>query len=236
MPQPLHRHLATCWYCWEARKELYHVYVPTGNFKSARLECCYCARQYVDVGRGNRVGSSVWMVYPCGWWERGISACICECQYLDMRGYLVEDDDFIFARDRFLMEHVRALRIDYIHGNGIVKFACIRKVDDGNGGHTEMAYSDDEHGPLRVSDIVRVTPFRKILPFVEYFLNHILPKLHALRLDSLILKFLPLLAIKRLSWSNTAFRSSLFGASLRNDATLVRLLSQLLPMRPSLVL
>ena len=187
---------------------------------------------------GNRVGSSVWMGYPCGWWEHGISACICGCQFLDMRGYLLDDGDFIFTRDRFLMEHVRALRIDYIHGNGIVKFACMRKVDDGNGGHTEMAYSDDEHGPLRVSDIVRVTPFRNILPFVEYFLNHILPKLHALRLDSLILKFLSLLAIKRLSWSNTAFRSLVFDASLRNDATVVSYMyrSQLLPMGPSLVL
>lgn len=203
-------HLAACSYCRMARKELYHEYVPITSSKSVWLKCCYCARTSAD-------GSS--MVYPCGWWKRHV--CICSCAYMDMLGYLLEDEALIFAQDKFLMEHVRALQIDYIQGDGHVKFVSLRKVDDDNGGHTETMYSDDDHGALHVSDIIRVTPFRKILPLVEYFLKQPLHKKHALRVDSFILKSLPLLAIKRLSWINTAFRSSVFGASSRTDATLV---------------
>ena len=52
-------------------------------------------------------------------------------------------------------------------------------------------------------------------------MRHTLPKLQASRVNSLILKSLPLLAIRRLSWSNTAFRASVVGVSSPTDATLV---------------
>ena len=78
-------------------------------------------------GRWNR-GS--WMVYPCGWWERNLLRC--NCAYLDMLGYLLDCDAWIFSKDEFLMEHVTALQIDYIHGDGIVKFVSKMHVNDGN--------------------------------------------------------------------------------------------------------
>ena len=74
---------------------------------------------------------------------------------------------------------------------------------------------------LFLSDIIRVTAFQKMVPLVGYFLRHTLPKLQASRVNSLILKSLPLLAIRRLSWSNTAFRASVVGVSSPTDATLV---------------
>ena len=184
-------HLKTCGYCWMARKQLYHGCVLGTSCTS-------------------------WMIYPCGWWERHPS--LCTCAYLDMLGYLLHDDAPIFTQDKFLMENVTELHIDYIHGDGCVKFWGKRKVDDGDGGHTETIYTDDDHGPLHVSEIIRVTPFRKIIPLVQYFLNHTLPNLHT---DSLLLKSLPFLTIKRLSWIDTGFRSLVCGVSTRSDATLV---------------
>ena len=62
-----------------------------------------------------------------------------------MLGYLVHDHAPIFTQDKFLMENVTELHIDYIHGDGVVKFVGKRKVDDGDGGHTETIYTDDDH-------------------------------------------------------------------------------------------
>ena len=92
-----------------------------------------------------------------------------------MLGYLVHDHAPIFTQDKFLMENVTELHIDYIHGDGVVKFVGKRKVDDGDGGHTETIYTDDDHGPLHVSEIIRVTPFRKIIPLVQYLLKTYIP-------------------------------------------------------------
>jgi len=137
-----------------------------------------------------------------------------------MLGYLLFDDAPIFTQDKFLMENITELRIDYIHGE-LVKFVSKMHVDDGNGRRVETSYSDDNHGELHISEVIRVAAFRKMIPLVGYFLKHTLPKLHASRVNSSILKSLPLLAIKRLSWSNSAFLSSVVGVSSPTDATLV---------------
>ena len=223
-------HLATCGYCWTARSQLYHRCIPINNSKSVWLQCGYCARTVQTSSRmvypfgswRERTGVS-WMVYPCGWWEREgmLFSERCRCVFLDMLGYLLFDGARIFTQDKFLMENVTELCIDYIHGNELVKFVSKMHVDDGNGGRVETSYSDDHHGELHISEVIRVAAFRKMIPLVGYFLKHTLPKLHASRVNSSILKSLPLLAIKRLSWSNTAFRSSVFGVSSRTDATLV---------------
>ena len=159
------------------------------------------------------------MVYPCGWWERNVPGCT--CAYLDMLGYLLECGDPIFSKDRFLAKNVSRLRIDYIIGHELVKFVSKIHVDDGDGGRTEILYTDDHHGELHISEIIRVVAFRKMIPLVRYFLKHTLLKLHASRVNSSILKSLPLLAIKCLSWSNLAFQSSVVGVSSPTDATLV---------------
>ena len=159
------------------------------------------------------------MVYPCGWWERNLLRC--NCAYLDMLGYLLDDRALIFSKEKFFMEYVTALQIDYIHGDGIVKFVSKMHVNDGNGGRVEAMYNDDDHGPLHISEIIRGAAFRKMIPLVRYFLKHTLLKLHASRVNSSILKSLPLLAIKCLSWSNLAFQSSVVGVSSPTDATLV---------------
>ena len=152
------------------------------------------------------------MVYPCGWWQRVsrvYTARICRCAYLDMLGYLLHGGARIFSKHNFLMAHATALQIDYIQGLQI-------QVS----GRGETVYSNEHHGRLDISDIIRVTAFQKMVPLVGYFLRHTLPKLQAARVNSLILKSLPLLAIRRLSWSNTAFRASLVGVSSPTDATL----------------
>ena len=71
---------------------------------------------------------------------------------------------------------------------------------------------------MHVSEIIRVTPFRKMIPLVKYFLSHTLPNLHT---DSLRLKSLPFLTIKRLSWIDTGFKSLMCDALTRSDVTLV---------------
>ena len=73
------------------------------------------------------------MVYPCGWWERVDDGGTCRCAFLDMLGYLLFDDAPIFTQDKFLMENITELRIDYIHGDELVKFVSKMHVDDGNG-------------------------------------------------------------------------------------------------------
>ena len=85
------------------------------------------------------------MVYPCGWWERNVLSGMvgCRCASLDMLGYLLSDDAPIFTQDKFLMENVTELRIDYMHGNEVVKFVSKMHVDDGNGRRVETSYSDD---------------------------------------------------------------------------------------------
>ena len=217
-------HLAACGYCWMARTQLYHRCIPIGNSKSIWLQCSYCARtvrrgMVYPFGWRERTSGS-WMVYPCGWWEREDDGGTCRCAFLDMLGYLLFDGAPIFTQDKFLMENITELRIDYIHGE-LVKFVSKMHVDDGNGRRVETSYSDDNHGELHISEVIRVAAFRKMIPLVGYFLKHTLPKLHASRVNSSILKSLPLLAIKRLSWSNSALRSSVVGVSSPTDATLV---------------
>ena len=212
-------HLATCGYCWVARTQLYHRCIPIYNSKSVWLQCGYCARtvntssrMVYRCGWWERSGGS-WMVYPCGWWQRVsrvYTARICRCAYLDMLGYLLHGGARIFSKHNFLMAHATALQIDYIQGLQI-------QVS----GRGETVYSNEHHGRLDISDIIQVTAFQKMVPLVGYFLRHTLPKLQASRVNSLILKSLPLLAIRRLSWSNTAFRASLVGVSSPTDATLV---------------
>ena len=210
-----------------ARKQLYHGCVPilgaSGNI-CYWLKCATCALQ--RKLRTREGYSESWIVYPCGWWER---KRLCKCAYLDVLGYLLSDDAPIFTQDKFLMENVTELRIDYIHSGGVVKFTGRRKVgngeqeplhvsdDDADDAKT-MYYTDDDHGPLHVSEIIRVAPFKKMIPLVEYFLNHTLPNLHT---DSFLLKSLPFLTIKRLSWTDTGFKSLMCDASARSDATLV---------------
>ena len=226
-------HLRTCGYCWTARKQLYHECVPifgvSGNI-CYWLKCANCrlARK-VRTGERDVLGyllSTSWMVYPCGWWD-GLSELLCNCAYLDVFGHLLLDGAPIFTPDEFLMENVTQLRIDYIHSGGVVKFAGRRKVtfpppshvsDDDIDDDETMYYTDDHHGPLHISEIIRVAPFRKMIPLVKYFLNHTLPNLHT---GSLLLKSLPFLTIKRLSWTDSGFKSLLCGASTRSDATLV---------------
>ena len=212
-------HLATCGYCWVARTQLYHRCIPIYNSKSVWLQCGYCARtvntssrMVYPCGWWERSGGS-WMVYPCGWWQRVsrvYTARICRCAYLDMLGYLLHGGARIFSKHNFLMAHATALQIDYIQG---LQFQV-------SGRRVVTVYSNEHHGRLDISDIIRVTAFQKMVPLVGYFLRHTLPKLQASRVNSLILKSLPLLAIRRLSWSNTAFRASLVGVSSPTDATL----------------
>ena len=212
-------HLATCGYCWVARTQLYHRCIPIYNSKSVWLQCGYCARtvntssrMVYRCGWWERSGGS-WMVYPCGWWQRlsrVYTERICRCAYLDMLGYLLHGGARIFSKHNFLMAHATALQIDYIQG---LQFQV--------SGRGDTVYSNEHHGRLDISDIIRVTAFQKMVPLVGYFLRHTLPKLQASRVNSLILKSLPLLAIRRLSWSNTAFRASLVGVSSPTDATLV---------------
>ena len=198
-------HVATCGYCWKARAQLYHKCIRIDSSKSAWLRCCYCARIYEALG-------SWWMIYPCGWWE--LEETDCRCAYFDMLGYRFSDGDPIFAKDKFLMEHVKQLRIDYIHGHELVKFVGKRKIDDAR-------YSDDHHGELFLSDVITIKAFRIILPLMKYFLKHTRQKLHSLRKNSMILRSLPLVAIKRFCWSNRTFRSSVLFVSSPTDATLV---------------
>ena len=140
------------------------------------------------------------MIYPCGWWE--LDVLVCRCAQLDMLGYLLKDGDPIIAKDKFLIEHVTRLRIEYIRDSqGTVKFSGKRRIDDGNGGHIETWYTDDNHGELSLSQIIGIKAFRAILPSLRYFLMHTRPKLNTLRNNSLILKFLPLVAIRRFSLS-----------------------------------
>ena len=138
-----------------------------------------------------------------------------------MLGYLLDDYDPIFVKDKFLMKHVTRLQLDYIHGHELVKFFGQRRIDDGNGGYIKTRYSDDYHGEVYISEVIRVKAFQKIFPLLEYFLKHTRPKLHALRRHSLIFKFLPLIAIKRFSWSNRSFKSSILFVSPPTDATLL---------------
>ena len=213
------------------RKQLYHECVPilgaSGNM-CYWLKCANCRLvRKVRTGERDVLGyllSTSWMVYPCGWWE---SERLCNCAYLDVLGYLLPDGAPIFTPDEFLMENVAQLRIDYIHSGGVVKFVGRRKVsfltpshvlDDDADDDETMYYTDDDHGPLHVSEIIRVAPFRKMIPLVKYFLSHTLPNLHT---GSLLLKFLPFLTIKRLSWTDTGFESLMCGASTRSDATFV---------------
>ena len=53
-----------------------------------------------------------------------------------MLGYLLKDGDPIIAKDKFLIEHVTRLRIDYIRDSqGTLHFCGKHRIDDGNGGH-----------------------------------------------------------------------------------------------------
>ena len=54
-----------------------------------------------------------------------------------MLGYLLDDRALIFSKEKFFMEYVTALQIDYIHGDGIVKFVSKMHVNYGNGGRVE---------------------------------------------------------------------------------------------------
>ena len=60
--------------------------------------------------------------------------CVCNCMYMDMLGNWIEDDMPIFTTDKWLMENVRDIEIDYIHGHRVVKFSSNRRISDGNGG------------------------------------------------------------------------------------------------------
>ena len=147
---------------------------------------------------------------------------VCNCMYMDMLGNWIEDNMPIFTTDKWLMENVRDIEIDYIHGHRVVKFTSNRRISDGNGGYTEVSYSDDDHQPLHISEVVCRKPFRKMLPFIKYSLMNTLPKLRALRSDSLIFKFLQLPAIRCLSWSKRAVQSLIHCASSQTDATLIK--------------
>ena len=160
MHSRVRKHLATCGFCWRACAELYHRIIPYENSKSARLQCFYCARTVYS-------SSSAWLVLPCGWWENNI--CFCDCMYMDMLGNLIEDHIPIFTTDMWLMENVRDIEIESIHGHRIVNFSSMRRIKDGNGGHTEESYSDDEHQPLHICQAVCRKPFQQMLPFIKFF-------------------------------------------------------------------
>ena len=213
-------HLARCNYCWTARAQLYHRCIPCKNSKSFWLQCGYCAKTF-------RRSSDLWMVYPCGWWEHPGNKC--RCAYMDMLGYLVDDGTPIFTIDTFLMEHLTWLRIDYINGHGSVKFIGQAKlhdrntgdidslwkqislqneinIHDSNGEDIEFLYNDDDHRTLLLSEIIHTKAFRGMLPFLRYFQKYTRPKLSAIRRNSLVLQYVPLNVIKRLSRSNHALK------------------------------
>ena len=182
-------HVATCRYCWYARKELLHFQTLS---KGIYLKCCNCI---LSEGRTEPFPH---MTFPCGWWE--LRPLTCWCTYLDRFFYefrqghpiLFVPRTPIFSRRDLIMLRVKELRLDYIVATKHVKFVSIR------GG---SVYSDDQYGCLHVSEIMTVKKFRKMYGLARYFLEHTRRKLHDYyreRTHSSILKFLPFLAIKRL--------------------------------------
>ena len=94
-----------------------------------------------------------------------------------------------------------------------------------------MWYTDDDHGLLDVSEIITVKPFRKMRRLAKYFLKHTKPKLHAWRINSLILKSLHFSEIKRLSLVNATTKCLLLSSTgssqlTLTDATLVSRMSK----------
>ena len=165
---------------------------------------------------------SNYIIYPCGWWD----PCphFCKCAYWDMFGNNLRDHDRICLvprqpEDLTIIHHVRDLRLDYIYGEGIVQFVGKWGGED---------FSDDQYGPLHVSQIISARQFRKMLPLAQYFLKHTLPKLHALRLNSRILKSLRFCDITRLSRVNARTKTYCHQLS---DATLVRSMSRMVVNR-----
>ena len=69
-----------------------------------------------------------------------------------MLGYLLHCDAPIFSKDKFVIAHVKALQIDYIEGLELVA-----------SGRVATMYSNDHHGKLHISDIIRVTAFQKMV-------------------------------------------------------------------------
>ena len=219
------RHLATCWYCsmddpvlgWNVRVQFLHD--PIIRSRSISLICYYC-RMKDSI-------SDDYICYPCGWWELHPRKCI--CAYLDRFGYELDDGtpilfiptNFTTSQDMTLLR-VTELHIDYILRNGLVKFV---------GFLGDMVYSDDDHGMLSFSEIMTVKPFRKMRRLAQYFLKHTKPKLHAWRINSLILKSLHFSEIKRLSLVNATTKCLLLSSTgssqlTLTDATLVSRMSK----------
>ena len=157
------------------------------------------------------------MIYPSGWWER--HPLICRCIHLDRLGDLLGNCESIFANDTFLIENVTNLRIDYIHGVNRSRLKFTGQLGS-------MDYSDDHHGSLRMADIIAVKSFRNMRPLAQYFLNHTRPKLHALRVNSLILKFLLLSAIKCLCRVSATMNGLFRESQQMTDAALARRMSR----------
>ena len=157
------------------------------------------------------VGLRSLMTFTCGLWElRPLFELTCRCTYLDRFFYkfrlrhpiLFVPRTPILSRRDLVMLRVKELRLDYVR-LGRVKFVSIL------GG---SVYSDDEHGCLYVSEIMTVKKFRKMYGLARYFLEHTRRKLHYYyreRTKSSILKFLPLLAIKRLYQVDAALKDCL---------------------------
>ena len=199
-------HVATCRYCWYARKELLHIQTLS---KGIYLKCINC------ILSEGWTESFPYITFPCGWWESfPYTTFPCRCTYLDRFFYKVRQGHpilfvprtpIISLRD-LIMLHVKELRLDYIFGHG--ELGSVKFVSTCGG----SVYSDDEHGCLYVSEIMTVKKFRKMYGLARYFLEHTRRKLHYYyreRTKSSILKFLPLLAIKRLYQVDAALKDCL---------------------------
>ena len=212
----MEQHLATCWYCLQARKQMLHV--PIFHSKYIWLECCYCQMRRI----WKRVS---YLNYPCGWWEVHPEICMCTC--LDMLGWKLKDGDPIlfvpknwnFAVDNAALVRVRAIQIDHIYGRGRV-VACTAKIRN-------VAHGPNFHAYLCVSEFITVRSFRHMPILAQYFLQHTRQKLRDLRLNSLILKSLHFIEIKRLVHVNASIKSVLLSRIpilQVSDATLAKCL------------
>ena len=183
----MERHLATCWFCLNARSQLLHV--PVIKSKYIWLQCGYCHMR-------RSWGKEFVIKYPCGWLESHPELCM--CTYLDQLGWNLNDNDLIFfvPRTNSCLEmdkyrkKIRELRIHHIRAGSCTFIGKSGAMSD---------YIYDIHGILCVSEIISVKPFQHIYHLAQRFLKNTRPKLQTLRANSMILKSLHFGDIKCLS-------------------------------------
>ena len=143
-----------------------------------------------------------------GWWEPArqhqvyAPTLMCGCQYYDEKGCELADRTPFFTRrhrsDFFQTPpvtrhrrsdfHFRQLRIDYIHGDGVVKYY------DAN----DHTFNDDVGPPLRVRDVVAVASLKPLLSALQMFQVVSVARLRRLRHGgSSLASALPLMALHR---------------------------------------